>query len=340
MKTKSASIIIIVILVLLAAGLALVGPSLVHKETATVVAKNQGSAPITARGTVETENDLEVSSRISGLITNVYPKKGDTVKKGDTLVDFDKSKIAARLSMAKASLAEAQAQLKELEAGSRQEDIEITLNRMNRAQSIYDKAKTDFDRQKRLFESKATTIVDLDRAEERMKVAAEELNESRAAHAKSKKGPRIEEIERAKAAVQKATADIAHNNAQLKDYTIKSPLNGFVMEKFKESNETVDIGVPILILIDTNNLRIKAELEETNVGSVSVGQAAEVTTDAYPDKVYKGKVTKVFSAVKRKSQRLFDPGSTFDINTQEIHIGLTDYSGLQNGMTVTVKFLK
>ncbi|MCE5311697.1 MAG: HlyD family efflux transporter periplasmic adaptor subunit [Nitrospiraceae bacterium] len=340
MKTKRASFVIIVILVLVAAGLALLGPSLVQKETGNLVNKQLKPPHITARGIVETENDVEISSRVSGLITKVKPKKGDVVAKGDTLVEFDKSKILSRLSMAKASLAEAQAQLKELEAGSRSEDIQIAKNKMDRAQSILDRAKTDYERQKRLFDSKATTFVDLERAEEKLRVASEEHNESKAAYEKSKKGPRPEEIERARAVVHRASAEIANNEAQLRDYTIKSPIDGFIVEKFKDSNESVEAGTPIMILIDTAHLRVTAELEETNVGSSFVGQPVEVTTDTYKGKIYRGKVTKVFAAVKRKSQRLFDPASTFDINTQEIHISLDDYSGLKRGMTVTVKFLK
>ncbi|MDX9715188.1 MAG: HlyD family efflux transporter periplasmic adaptor subunit [Dissulfurispiraceae bacterium] len=340
MKTKFTSFIILVILMLVAAGLSLLGPSIVQKETANHVNKQLRPAHITARGIVETENDVEISSRINELITKVRPKKGDNVSKGDILVEFDRSKILSRLSIAKASLAESKAELKELEAGTRAEDIEISMHRMKRAESIYDKAKTEYERQKRLLSNRATTIVDLDRAEERMRVAAEELNESRAALEKAKNGPRPEEIERARASVLRASAEIAHIGAQIRDYTIKSPIDGFVAEKFKESSENVGIGTPILVLIDTQNLRITAELEETNVGSVSVGQTVEVTTDTYKDKTYKGSVTKVFSAVKRKSQRLFDPASTFDINTQEIHINLDDFNGLKRGMTVTVKFLK
>ncbi|MBN2654281.1 MAG: HlyD family efflux transporter periplasmic adaptor subunit [Nitrospirae bacterium] len=340
MKTKQASLFILVILVLLAAGLSLLGPSIVQKETANQVNKQLKPSYITARGIVETEHDVEISSRVNELITKVLPKKGDSVAKGDIIVEFDRSKIASRLSMAKASLAEAKAQLKELEKGTRQEDIEISMHRMKRAESIYEKAKADYDRQKRLLSSKATTIVDMDRAEEKMRVASEELNENKANYEKSKTGPRAEEIERAKASVMRASAEVSHIEAQMKDYTIKSPIDGFVVEKFKESSEIVNAGEPILILIDTENLRITAELEETNVGSSVVNQPVEVTTDTYKDKIYKGRVTKVFSAVKRKSQRLFDPASTFDINTQEIHISLDDYTGLKRGMTVTVKFLK
>lgn len=74
------------------------------------------------------------------------------------------------------------------------------------------------------------------------------------------------------------------------------------------------------------------------MGRVTVGQLVEVTVEAFRDKIFNGKVIKVFPVVHKKTQKSFDPMASFDINTQKIHIQLDEYPGLKNGMTTTVRF--
>ena len=109
-------------------------------------------------------------------------------------------------------------------------------------------------------------------------------------------------------------------------------------ERFRDRGESTDIETPLLKLINPALARIRAELEETEVGKVQEGQDAQVSVDAYPGKRFDGVVSKVFPLVRKKTQKNFDPMATLDINTQEIHIKLQDSSLLKNGMTVTVRF--
>lgn len=342
MKNSRFGILMIVILVVMAIGLAVFGPMFLKKRASKMPSEVQEvkNKSITAKGVVESEEEIEISSQVTGIISGIKVDEGDTVQKGQPLVILDNRKMLARIESTGAMLKEATAHLMELEAGYRAEDIEIARSNVNRANAIYGKAKDEYERQKRLYEKDVNTLIELERAEEKMKVAAEQLNESKANLQKLLKGVRKEEIEQAKAAVERACSDLKYYNALLEDYTISSPINGVVVEQYKDADETVDIGTPLLKLINPEKLRILAELEETDVGKVKEGEPVEVYADAYKDKIYRGKVYKVFPAVKRKSQRTFDPMASFDINTQNIFIRLDNYSGLKNGMTATVKFLK
>ena len=64
-----------------------------------------------------------------------------------------------------------------------------------------------------------------------------------------------------------------------------------------------------------------------------------MTVEAFRNKVFRGKVSKVFAVVHKKTQKSFDPMASFDINTQKIFIRLDEYTGLRNGMTATVRFM-
>lgn len=341
MRNSRSGILLLALLIALAVGLAVLGPLLVKKPGAVPPAPQAPAVTdITARGVVESERELQLDSAIAGTITEITVDKGENVSQGQALVLFDDRKVVAQIRRAQAGLREAKAQLTEYQSGYRQEDVDMAASRFGRAESIFTRAKDEYERQSRLYAKNAATLVDVENAEEKMKVAARELDEARANAQKHRQGARREEVDRAAAAVERANADIMYYTALLKDYTILSPLDGVVIERLREPQETVDKGARILTVIDPHQLRVRAELEETDIGRVSEGQRVEVTTDAYKGKRYTGKVSSVLPAVKKRSQRSFDPASSFDINTQEIRIALDDTAGLRSGLTVTVRFLK
>lgn len=340
MKNNRFAIALLSGLLVLTILLALFGPNLFRKRNAT--AQHTGAPPafIAAKGIVESEEKVDVSSKVSSTISAILVTEGDAVKKGQALVRFDDSKIQSQVNMAESTLLEAQARLRELETGYRKEDVEMARSRLQWAEAKHREAEEEFERQKRLYEKEATTLVELRKAEEEFKKATAELDEARVNAQKFKRGARAEEIEQARSAVEKADSELKFYLASLDDYTLKAPFNGVITDKFKNVGEAVEIGTPILELVNPERLRIRAELEETDVGKVKEGQSVEVTTDAYKDKIYKGTVYKVLPNVKRKSQRTFDPMASFDINTQIIFVKLEDYAGLTNNMTVTVRFLR
>ena len=275
-----------------------------------------------------------------GLVRAVQVAEGDSVSKGQQLVILDNAKISAQLEQSKAMTREARAKLRELESGYRTEDVEMVASRVKRAETVYNQARDEYLRQERLYAKDAATRIERDRAYERMKVASEEMSDAKANLQKYKRGERKEDIEQAKAALARTSSEEKYYEALLKDYVILSPIDGVVTERKKEPGETVDAGTPLMRLINPNNMRIRAELEETDVGQAVNGQKVEVVSDAFRGKIFRGRVYKVFPNVQKKLQKTFDPMASFDINTQAIYIQLDDFTGLQNGMTVTVRFLK
>ncbi|KAF0182317.1 MAG: HlyD family secretion protein [Nitrospirae bacterium] len=314
LRKKYSSIAIVGGLIMIALLLAVVGPVLVKNNTVPSEGGKLSAKGVTSKGIVESEGEYELSSQVSGVIQDIKVKKGDEVRAGQELVVFDSGKARAKLRMAEAMLRESE-------------------GKSYRSEAAREQAKLEYERQKRLYDREATTLGELERAEERFRAAEGDVWDmrSRPAEGHEKSLPRTATIER-------HAAEVAYYQALLKDYVITSPVDGVVIERLKDRRESVDAGTPVLTVLDPKQLRVRAEIEETDVGKVIVGQHAEVWTDAYPDRKYNGQVVRVLPAVKRKQQRTFDPASSFDINTQEVQVRLTDYSGLQNGMSVTMKF--
>ena len=339
MKLGVSGRILIIVLAAAVVLLTLFGPRLVEKKQeqheASVQAPRTG---VTAKGLVESGEEIVLSSQVKGQIRRMLITAGSQVAKGQLLVEFVDDKAAAQLQQARAAMASAQSRLQELSAGYRNEDVAMAQSSQQRAEAVYREARDDFDRQQRLLSKEAAAAVEVTQAERRLKVAESDLRESEANLQKYRRGVRSEEIDQARAARDRAAAEVQYWQEMVKDYRVLAPITGLVTERMRESGESTEVNTPLLKLINPNLMRIRAELDETEIGKVTVGQQAEVTADTYPGRVFQASVTKVLPTVKRKSQKSFDPAASFDINTQEVHLGLKDFSDLKNGMTVTVRF--
>ncbi|MDD4893879.1 MAG: efflux RND transporter periplasmic adaptor subunit [Candidatus Omnitrophica bacterium] len=91
----------------------------------------------------------------------------------------------------------------------------------------------------------------------------------------------------------KASLDLAETRLGFTD--LVSTLNGYVITKSSLAGEVVQIGAPVFTVIDLNNLWVTAYINETDLGRVKLNQQAEVTTDTYPGKKYKGRVSFISS---------------------------------------------
>jgi HlyD family secretion protein len=345
MKSSRFGLILIAVLIVASIVLALTGPSFFDNSTNQTnhvrqAMPNHPLVGFAAKGTVESITEIDLSSRTTGEISAITVDEGDPVSSGQVLVQMNSSKIKAQIDIAEANLRAGKALLDEQSTGFRREDITAAESAVNRGRAVYEQAERETERQQRLLDKGATAKIDWEKADEKRRVAWAQLNELAAQRDKYQKGSRTESIAQARAKVAEAAAELNYYRAVLADYSVNSPVAGLVIRRLIDQDESVDIGTPLLTIIDPAQLRIHSEVEETDVGRITEGQAIEVTVDAQSGKVYTGKVYKVFPTVSKKSQRTFDPMASFDINTQKIYIALDDYSGLVHGMTVTVRFLK
>ncbi|MFA7060743.1 MAG: efflux RND transporter periplasmic adaptor subunit [Pedobacter sp.] len=340
MKIGRFGIVLIIALATIVVILALFGPSLVEKRPTKqeVDCMQRPRIGITAKGVVESSEEIVLGSQVKGQIRRMLVSAGTSVSKGQLLLEFEDEKAVAQLQQARAALEVAESRLRELSSGYRSEDVTMAQTGQQRAEAVYREARDEFERQQRLFNKDAAAKIEVTRAEEKLKVALSHLRENEANVQKYQTGVRKEEVKQARATRDRAVADLRYAEGVMKDYRVLAPISGLVAERMRDTGESTEIGAPLLKLINPNLARIRAELEETEVGKVTVGQQAEVSVDAYPGKVFEGSVTKVLPIVQKKTQKSFDPVASFDINTQEIHIGLKDFSALKNGMTVTVRF--
>lgn len=254
----------IVIVVLLAVGIyvAMSKDGNEQKFTTKKVTRGNIRSSVKATGTVNAVTTVLVGTQVSGTLRNLYVDFNSFVKKGQLLAQIDPATFEAQVQQARANLAAAEANVKKTEA------------------AIID-AQRQLSRNKELFSRKLISRSDLDTAETNEMSAAAQLEANKA------------QVEQTKAALK-----IAETNLQ---YTrIVSPVDGMVISRNVDVGQTVaaSFQTPTLFNIaqDLSKMQIDTSVDEADIGQIRVDQKVEFTVDAYPNKIFNGRVSVIRNA--------------------------------------------
>jgi HlyD family secretion protein len=243
-----------------------------------------------------------------------------------TGISYQKEAIDSDLALRKADVAAAEARLRELETGSRPQEIEQARAALTDAEAQHAQARADFDRAQRLFKNDDISRAQFDQFRTRFDSTAAVVQRTREAFALVKEGPRKEQIDQARAAADRARAavrlaeaaridlrrreqelgarraDVARAEAQLKildtqidDRVLRAPLDAVVLTKSAEQGEVLAAGSVVATLGDLARPFVRAYVSESDLGRVKIGQTARLRTDSYPAKSYEGRVSFISS---------------------------------------------
>jgi HlyD family secretion protein len=249
---------------------------------------------ILASGTVEaTEADL--GFQIPGRIEQIDVLEGDAVTQSSELAWLDRAELQARKLAAEAQVDASSAVLRELESGSRTEEIAQARSAFAAAQQNLTNAKQDFERTKRLHDGGAVSRQALDHQETAFELAQAEHDRAKEQLQLVESGPRVERIAAQRAIVAQARASVAQTDAALKNAMIVAPFDGVVTIRHREPGEVVQAGAPVLTILNPDDRWVRIYVREDQVGRVKIGQPAFVTADSYHDREYEGRVVFIAS---------------------------------------------
>jgi HlyD family secretion protein len=249
---------------------------------------------IVASGTVEaTEADL--GFQIPGRIEQIDVLEGDTTARSAELAWLDRSELQARKAAAEAQIDAASAVLRELESGSRREEIAQARSASEAAEQNLTNTTRDFERTTRLHEGGAVSRQILDHQETALEIAQAEYDRAREQLQIVTSGPRQERIAGQRAVVAQARALAAQADAALNNAIISAPFDGLVSIRHREPGEVVQAGAPILTIINPDDRWVRIYVREDQVGRVKIGQIASITADSYRDREYEGRVVFIAS---------------------------------------------
>lgn len=232
--------------------------------------------------------EVDLAFNNSEHIDRILVQEGDRVRKGQLLATMHNERMAAELAAAKARVATQKAVVERLENGTRPEDIRKARADVAAAQARVVDAERTYQRTLRLYKNKAASKQAVDDAEAALHTARADLKVAEEALALAVEGPRIEDIEEAKAKLRAEEAQLALAQEIYKDTQLYAPADGIIRNRILEPGDMATPAKPVLTMALTNPLWVRAYAPESALGKLALGMKAEVSTDSYPGKTYRG----------------------------------------------------
>lgn len=296
---------------------------------------------VSAEGKVEALPglDVKVSSEVTGRVERFFAKEGEWVKKGGLIARLDNKDVQARLKEAEGELSVAKARLAEVASGARVEEIKKAEANYQAAKAEAELAKKNLERNRQLYEQGIVPKAALDEKERNFFVANARVDEALEEKTLLENGPKKETLNLHQDMVTKSEATVEYYKALLDKSAIKAPIAGKVIRKFLEEGEMADPENPLVAIADIKRTQINAEVDETDIGRIKVGDAAEVTCDAYPGKVFKGTVREISDYAGHRKIKPNNAEKNMDMKIIQVKIELSEKNPLRLGMSVDVIIL-
>jgi HlyD family secretion protein len=248
-----------------------------------------GTGALVLSGNIEV-TDAQVSFKVPGRVVERLVSEGDRIKSGQLVARLDDAEQQEQFALRRAELAEAEAALAELQAGSRPQEVVAAEATLRSFEADRDRLRLDFTRQKELRSKDAIADREMEASQAELKVAEARVVEAAERLKLVQEGPRAEEIARGSARVEQARAAVALAGTQLEDTKLLSPLNGVVLSHNIEPGEYVSPGTPVVTVADIAHVWVRAYINQTDLGRIRFGQKIAVRTDTFPDKTYEGTI--------------------------------------------------
>jgi len=249
-----------------------------------------GKDVISASGTIEAV-EVNVAAKVSGQVLELAVGEGSRVRAGDKLAVIDHSALDIQLRQAEAGVRLAEAQLALLVKGARAEDIRQAEAAVQQADAALRSAEDDAKRMRELAKTGSVTPKSREDAESRLTVAAAQRSAAAEGLAKVRRLARPEEVQAAEARLAQARAASDLLAKTIADCTVTAPAGGVVTHKAVEAGELVTPGATVVTLVELETVHVMIYITEKELGRVRLGDAADVTIDAFPDKAFPGRVT-------------------------------------------------
>ncbi len=267
-------------------------------------ASTAGKIVLESKGYVIPAHQILVSPKVTGMVVRLDLEEGRRVAKGDVLAELESVEYQRDFDRAKAALDLAKAQLAELENGSRPEEISQAEAELAQAREEIVDLDRVYKRQRALFETKATTEQELQRAESQYLATQRRIDRLSFAVDLLRKGPRDERIAAARATVAQAAADHGKAEWRLSNCKITAPISGTILKKNAEEGNVVNPmafngSFSLCELADLADLEIDLSIQERDVSRIYVGQRCRIRTEAYADRDYDGHVSRLMPIADR-----------------------------------------
>jgi membrane fusion protein (multidrug efflux system) len=242
--------------------------------------------------------EVTVSSEVEGRVARVLTDVGDRVRPGQPLVEVAPVELELALQQERAALEQVRANLG---LGEGREDLKDPSQaaQVKRAASDMKDAEQKYTRAKSLFAEGLIAQGTFDEAEAR-------YTSARAAHDVA-----IQGVETLRAQLAQRRSALAVASKKRGDAVIRAPFGGHVKERMVTAGQYLKVQSPVMVIVNTDPLRVRLKVPEKMAGWIAVGQPVTVAVEAYPDRSFEGAIARISPSVDPQT-RSFDVEALLD----------------------------
>jgi HlyD family secretion protein len=261
---------------------------------------------------------FDIAARVDGRVGEVPVTRGQNIAANAVLVRIDNPETLAKHEQTLAAKVVADGQLANINAGTRPEVIAARKAALDRAQAALVLAQQTYERVRQLAERGNAPQARLDQATDSLHEAERGVDQAISAYEQAVNGYTREEHEIAAANVGKALADIKAAESIIDQMVVYAPVDSQVYQRNVEPGEFVSPGVPLITLIDLNDLWVHFDLREDLVKTLKVGDRFDVRIPALADRRITVEVKLIATKGEYASWRATRATGDFDLRTFSI----------------------
>jgi len=273
--------------------------------------------PLLLQGEVDATR-LDIAARVDGRVAEIPVVRGQNLSAGAVLVRIDNPETMAKLEQARAAKVVAEAQLANIDAGTRPEVVAARKAAHERAQAAATLAQQTYDRLHELLGKGFASPQQLDQATDSLRESQKATEQAKFAYQQAVNGYTREERQIAVANEHKATADIESVQSVVDQMVVYAPIASQVYKRNVEPGEYVSPGVPLVTLIALDDTWVHFDLRADLARTLKVGDRFAVRVPALGDRTITVEVKLIATRGEYASWRATRATGDFDLRTFEV----------------------
>lgn len=245
-----------------------------------IVSRGPVAIEVRGTGTLESVQEVPLAFKVGGRILELPLDEGSFITKGQVLGRLDPNDLREQLAVAEAARGSAQAGISKAEA-----DLE-------QAKATQQRARSDFERLRRLHSDGIISRAELDAAQERLKVTAAATQAMGAVGNQAVRGE------------AQAKGAEALQRLAFEEGCLRSPVDGLLTRRLREPGNIIPAGTPVLTVVSTRKLWVRAWVDESALGQLQLGQSARVLLRSHPGRTFPAKVDRIGRQSDRQTHEL------------------------------------
>src|SRR6266850_3619597 len=263
-------------------------PSLAVEAVKAEVRELQRS--VDAVGTLDPNEEVTVSNQVEGTVEKLFVDLGDAVRAGQVIAQLDTRELELAVHQQQAALQQELARLGLADANAAID--EAATSQVRQAEATFAEAKLRLDRTRRLTDEGVVSKQQLDEQQARYDVADAAVRSAR------------ETVRNIRATISARKAALSLAEKKLADARITAPIAGFIKDRAVTEGLYLRANSPVVTIVQNSPLKLRVDVPESAVAFMRSGRPVEFHVDAFPDRTFEGKVSRLSPSVDQQSRTL------------------------------------